>query len=87
MSNYCTIGTDIMSCDTLCFREHDIKQREAEVKLASKLISEEEQFKRRKKMYPHLWQEKKWVDNLVCTVNISFLSLDIKFISDHIYVL
>ena len=48
------------------YREHEVKQRAAEVKIASKLVSEEEQFRRRKQMYPHLWQEKRWEEAKVC---------------------
>ena len=35
------------------------------MQMAARLLSEEEQFKRRKKMYPHLWQEKQWEEKLV----------------------
>lgn len=58
----------------LFFSEHEIKQRGAEVKLASRLVNEEEQFRRRKKMYPHLWQEKNWVDGLVSRYSVQVTS-------------
>lgn len=33
--------------------------------MAARLLTEDEQFKRRKQMYPHLWQEKQWEESQV----------------------
>ena len=76
-SLYIAILSHLKVCE-YC-REHEIKQRAAEVKIASKLVSEDEQFKRRKKMYPHLWQEKKWEESLVSKLRINIQTCRFEF--------
>lgn len=54
------------------FSHHDVKKRDTEVKIAAKLVDEEEQYRRRKQMYPHLWKEKQWEQGLVSQHGLSY---------------